>query len=348
MINITRITSENEASYMNLFLVKLPFYLKKTIIAVEKNDKISIFGLNQSSIFMHNPRVLSLLLFFGSFITSAQYTETINSNRPGNSQGAFSVGTGVLQLETGGKYGKEEHNLLNTDTDIWGVEYELRYGFIFEELEVNLAGSFLSNTVNYKIAGANQSHEIRNFDANALGVKYLVYDPYKNGIEREPNLYSWRANQQFNWRQLLPAVSFYAGANLALADNPYLYEGEGMISPRVAVISQNNWGPWVFVINLIADKIGQEYPSYTGMTTLTHSFSEKFAAFGEFQTIISDIYSDEILRGGLAYLFHKNFQMDASGLVNFKDTPSKWQVALGLSFRLDMHDQDQYLEKAEE
>lgn len=298
---------------------------------------------------MHLSRVFSLLLFFGSFITYGQYTETINSNRPGNSQGAFSVGTGVLQLEAGGKFGKDEHNLLNTETDLWGIDYELRYGFFLEELEVNFSGTFLSSTTNFTVAGANRSYEIRDFETNALGFKYLLYDPYKNAREREPNLYSWKANQRYNWRQLLPAVSLYAGANVALANNPYLYEGEPRFSPRAALITQNNWaGGWVFVINIIADKIGQEYPTYTGIATLTHSFSPKFAAFGEFQSIVSDIYSDEIARAGLAYLFHKNFQLDTSGLINFKDTPSRWQVALGLSFRLDMHKEEQYLEKPEE
>ena len=298
---------------------------------------------------MHFPRSifpLFFVLFFGSFLTYGQYTETINSNRPGSSQGAFSVGTGVLQLETGGIYGKDEHNLLNTNTDLWGIQYELRYGFWFPQLEINFSGSFLSSTTNFTVGGAERSYQQRNFDRNTLGVKYLVYDPYKNGVERKPNLYSWRANQRFDWRQLIPAVSLYAGANLALADNPYLYEGEGRLSPRVAIISQNNWdGGWVFVVNLIADKIGQEFPTYAGIITLTHSFSAKFAAFGEFQSFISDIYSDEVARAGLAYLFHKNFQMDMSGLVNFKDTPSRWQVALGISYRLDMHKQDEYLEE---
>lgn len=298
---------------------------------------------------MHFPRILFFLIFFGSFITHAQYTETINSNRPGNSQGAFSVGTGVLQLETGAQYGRDEHSLLRTTTDLLGLEYELRYGFLFEELEINLSGSFLSSTTNYTVAGTDRSYGIRNFDANALGLKYLIYDPYKNGNERKPNLYSWRANQRFDWSQLIPAVSVYAGANFSIDENnPYLYEGEDRFSPRAAIITQNNWGPWVLVLNFIGNKLNQEYPTYAGIATVTHSFSKRFAAFGEFHTIMSDIYSDELVRGGVAYLFHKNFQLDASGLVNFKDTPSRWQVELGLSFRLDMHKQDQYLERAED
>ena len=50
-------------------------------------------------------------------LLSAQYTETINSNRPGQSQGAFSVGTGVYQAELGGFYNDESHSLRFTETD---------------------------------------------------------------------------------------------------------------------------------------------------------------------------------------------------------------------------------------
>ncbi len=289
-----------------------------------------------------------IFFLFGSFIASAQYTETLNSNRPGNSQGAFSVGTGVLQFEAGGKFGKEEHNLLQTNTDVWGIDYAIRYGFLFEQLEINLMGSFLDQKTSYQVGGSTNSYELRNFETNALGVKYLVYDPYKNGKERKPNLYSWKANHRFDWNTLIPAVSLYAGANFAFGDNPYLYEGEAKFSPRAAIITQNNWGPSVLVINLIADKIGQDYPTYSGIITFTHSLNTKFALFGEFQEIISDIYSDEIARAGMAYLFSRNFQADISGLLNFKDTPSRWQVAAGISYRLDWHSQDEYLDRAEE
>ena len=45
---------------------------------------------------------LSILLLFISTCLFSQYTETINSNRPGTSHGAFSVGRDVLQFEIGG------------------------------------------------------------------------------------------------------------------------------------------------------------------------------------------------------------------------------------------------------
>lgn len=288
-----------------------------------------------------------LLLFAGSFYATAQYTETINSNRPGNSQGAFAVGPMVLQLEAGAKYGNDNHVLLQTDTDLWGIDYAVRFGFLFEELEINLRGSYLDETTSYIIGANTETYQVSNFDSNAIGIKYLVYDPHKNAEEKKPNLYSWRANQRFDWSIFVPAVAIYAGANFSFGENPYLYEGQGNFSPQVALISQNNWGPWVLVLNAIGDRIGDAYPTYSGIATLTHSFSPKFAMFGEFQTLISDIYSDEILRGGFAYLLHKDLQADISGLINFKDTPSRWQVAGGLSYRFDWHKQDQYLEAQE-
>lgn len=292
----------------------------------------------------------SFLLFFllTAFASHAQYTETINSNRPGNSQGAFSVGREVLQIETAAEYGKDEHELLQTQADLWGIEYAVRYGLLFEQLELSLMGSYLNQTVD-RIEGTNNPlSEFSNFEANTFGVKYLVYDPYKNGVGQEVNLYSWKANQRFDWTTLIPAVALYAGVNFSFGENPYLLESQGQFTPKVAVITQNNWGPWVLVTNLIADRIGDVSPTYSAIITVTHSFSSKFAAFGEFQTLISDIYSDELLRGGFAYLFHPDLQGHISGLVNFKDTPSRWQAAAGVSFRFDWHEQDEFLPTAEE
>lgn len=285
-----------------------------------------------------------ILIFLGTFTSYSQYTETINSNRPGNSQGAFSVGRGVLQFEAGAKLGEDKHSLLKTEAELWGIDYMLRYGFYFEQLEINIQGTFLDRTTSYLIGANTESFHLRNFESNAIGIKYLFYDPHKEGVGREVSLYSWKANQKFDWSVLIPAVSLYAGANFSFGDNPYLLEEQAPFSPRVALITQNNWGPWVLVMNFIGDRLVDSSPTYSGIVTLTHSVTPRFALFGEIQVLMSRIYSDELLRGGMAYLFHKNFQADISGLINFKDTPSRWQVAAGLSYRFDWHTQDEFLE----
>ncbi|MBK5194089.1 MAG: transporter [Flavobacteriaceae bacterium] len=285
------------------------------------------------------------LFFSGCFIAQAQYTETINSNRPGNSQGAFSVGTGVMQLEAGGYTGNDEHTLLGTNTDILGADYALRYGLFFEALEVSLMGSFQGETTTIRIGGNDVDFKRSNFKTNTLGLKYMIFDPFRSIEPDKPNLYSWKANQRFKWKTLIPAVALYAGANFSFGENPYLYEGKSKFSPKLALITQHNWrGSWVLVMNLIIDKISEDFPSYSGIITLTHAFTPTFAGFLEYQGIISDIYADDYARTGVAYLVGDDLQFDISGLINFKNTPSRWQVAAGVSYRFDMHKQDEFID----
>lgn len=282
-------------------------------------------------------------------LTQAQYTETINSNRPGASQGSFSVGTNVLQLEGGGYYGNDKHNLRITDTEVFGLDYSLRYGLFFEALEISLTGAFQAETTTIRIGGNDEEFKRSNFRSNTLGLKYMIFDPNVSITPDKPNLYSWKANQRFKWKTLIPAVAVYAGANFSIGENPYLLPGENSFSPKVALITQNNWqGGWVLVTNIIADKLTEDEPSFTGMVTLTHTFTQKFAGFLEYQAIFSNIYADDIFRGGLAYLVSDDLQFDISGLLNFKNTPSRWQVAAGVSYRFDMHSQDEFLQDSEE
>lgn len=289
-------------------------------------------------------KVFLVLFLTGTLLSNAQYTETINSNRPGQSQGAFAVGNGVLQFEAGGYYGNDEHIHYDTSTDILGADYSIRYGILTENLEINLRGSFQSQTTSYEVATRTEENTIANFKTNTLGAKFLLFDPYRELGPEKPNLYSWKANQRFKWRRLIPAVSVYGGANFSFGDNPYLHPAEEKFTPQAAIITQNNWGRWVLVMNFIADKFVGEFPAYIGIATLTHAVTPEFAIFGEYQGIINDLYADDLLRGGAAYLFTKDLQADISGLVNFKDTPSRWQVAAGISYRVDLHKEDEFLE----
>lgn len=289
---------------------------------------------------------ISILLFllFSVYTVNAQYTETINSNRPGFSQGAFSVGKKILQIETGFGYGTEEHRLLNTETNVFIIDYNVRYGVWKEELEISLTGGFRSNSVTDNSGGNPYEYKQSNFTSNTIGAKYLFFDPYRKKELEKPNLYSWKANNSFHWKDLVPAISVYAGANFDFADNPFTPGTESSISPTVALSTQNNWGTWVFVTNIIAERITEDMPSYSYILTLTHTFNAKMSAFLENQGISSDFYADQIFRGGAAYLFNQDFQLDASILMNFKDTPSRFMGRIGISYRFDMHEKDEYIE----
>ncbi len=288
-------------------------------------------------------------LFLLSFMTfsniSAQYTEMINTNRPGGSQGAFSVGTNVLQVETGFSYGKEKHELLKTETNGFNIDYSVRYGFWKERLEVSLMGEFQSNSVTDNRSAVAREYSLSNFKSNTLGAKYLIYDPYRKRELKGPNLYSWKANNKTQWADLIPAISIYAGANFDSADNPFTPETESTISPKFVLATQNNFiGGWVFVTNIIVDRVTTEFPTYGYIVTLTHATNRYFSVFLENQGFKSDFYSDQLLRGGAAALINQNLQVDLSLTYSFKDTPSKFYGRAGLAYRFDMHNKDEYLE----
>ncbi len=274
------------------------------------------------------------LLFITAFLAFqsafSQYTDVINSNRPGESQSAFSVGKNVIQAESG-LYGiYEKHELLGTKSGGFGVDLNLRWGLFSEELEINLELQHQSDKYITPFGSINRSA----LKQTTLGAKYLIYDPHKN-YEEKPNLYSWKARQKFKWREFIPAVAAYAGINFNF-DNPFTFETDPTVSPKIAVITQNQFtGGFVFVTNIIADKVTTDYPSYGYVLTLTKGINEKWSAFIENQGYKSDYYSDAILRGGAAYLIRENIQIDGSLTTNMKNTPSIFSGTVGLSWRFD-------------
>lgn len=324
----------------NTFLTCEGLYFKRKCIF------ISIFTQKHSSMTLF--RVVLLVFWLTSYSTFAQYTETINSNRPGASSGAYAVGINVIQAEGGITYMKNKHELKDAEFGGTGLEYEFRYGIWKEALELNLSGSFQFGKVTDNFN--NTSESVGNFRMNTIGAKYLVYDPYKKKEgegEEKPNLYSWHANHKFQWKTLIPSIAVYGGMNLNLTNTPFVYGSnfnfynidEPTISPKLMVITQNNWsGGWVFTMNFIGDRVFMtDYPIYSYILTLTHALSEKAAIFGEHQGIINDIYSDSLFRFGGAYLLSKDIQLDAGITLNTKNTPSVFGVNVGFSYRMDFH-----------
>jgi Putative MetA-pathway of phenol degradation len=276
--------------------------------------------------------LVAVLIIFISSINYAQHTDEINSNRPGETMSAFSVGKSVIQLETG-VYGiRQKHELLNYDSSGYGIDLTARWGLFLEKLELIADIQYQSEILNPSIIYPDKS----GLRQTVFGAKYLIYDPFKN-YKKKVNLYSWKANQSFNWHQLVPAVSVFVGANLIFSDNPYSFSPEASISPKIILITQNHLGDgrWVFVTNIIADYISTDFPSYGYVATLTRGFNKKWSGFVENQGFKSDFYSDAIVRGGAAYLISKDIQIDASIGSSLKNTPSILYGGVGFSWRYD-------------
>ena len=274
-----------------------------------------------------------IIFLFISNITFSQHTDIINSNRPGESQGAFAVGKTVLQLEAGLVGAMEEHKLLRWESIGGGIDLALRYGAFKEELE--FVGNMQYFIDQYKTPlGSSNRYGIKNID---LGAKYLIYDPYKN-YEEKRNIHSWQANQKFKWRKLIPAVSIYAGASFEFG--PYNIYNEPVVSSKVTLITQNQFGRAVLITNIYADKIGSNFRNFGYIVTGTYALNKYWSAFIENRGYIGDYYTDGILRGGLAKLVNDNLQIDASISHNIKSTPKTAYASVGLSWRYDANYQN--------
>ena len=131
----------------------------------------------------------------------SQFTEIINSNRPGSSSGAFSVGKNILQLENGFYYTNEEHQLLNYKVKGFGADFKIRYGFLLDKLELIIDGVYQADNFTDNRYSPSNSFDRKNFKKFKIGAKYLIYDPKKGEVEK-PNVYSYLQIKNLNGKIL--------------------------------------------------------------------------------------------------------------------------------------------------
>ena len=296
-----------------------------------------------------------IIFFLAPLILSAQYTETINSNRPGTSHGAFSVGKDVLQFESGISQLNLNHKYLN-NSSVKGnsINYNVRYGLHFENLELFLKGGFIKREIKkFTINGRYfESRDEKFFSEHKAGLKYLVFDPFKNKKWHGENLYSWKAQRRIKLTDLIPAISVFAGGDFVLVDHiqyddhfyrtkqqQYLYPDQAPFSPFFGIATQNHFkGKWVLVNNISIENLVGEYSNINYLFTLTHNLTNpKWSIFVEFQHFDNQIYSDNLVKFGIANLLSKNSQIDFNVGGSLKDTPTYSYFDLGFSQRIDWH-----------
>jgi hypothetical protein len=276
-------------------------------------------------------RTFASALFLVPGFVMAQFTDVINSNRPGESMAAFSVGKTVIQAEAGLYMMNEKDEELDYDATGLGMDMNLRYGAFFEQLEFHLDLQYQRDNFKSAVLSENRG----GFRQMILGAKYLIYDPDKNYVAK-PDLYSWKKNHSFKWRELIPAVGVYAGLNMNLFDSPYFApDDNAKVTPKVMAITQNQFGKWVLVMNFMLDRLGSKYENLGYIGTVTRGFNPQWSAFLEGQIYKDDFRTDGIIRGGAAYLFKENMQFDISIGKNLDNAPNIIYGGVGMSWRFD-------------
>lgn len=282
----------------------------------------------------------------------AQYTDVINSNRPSQSMGAFSVGKRVYQLEQGLSFRMGNFSAFQDASYTgMGARTQIRIGLFKEQLEFIGSADYQIDALRYSNAVGTY-----NIDRNALrdlgtGAKYLVYDPFRKVEKYKPNLYSWHANNRIRWRDLIPAVSVYAGAQfstggiypyqenfLPLFDYNYRPITEPFVSGTAMLILQQHLRPGLVVVHNIGMRyITADVQQKKLLGTITYSTQSKWSFFGEYTVDNSPLYRDLSIGAGVAYLFNSDFQLDVAVQQNLKTTPSLLTAGIGISYRIDRH-----------
>lgn len=250
-----------------------------------------------------NSKLLSYLLIFSGLFSFSQYTEIINSNRPGSSHGAFSVGVNVLQLEFGISGQSLKHsNLSNSQIEGLNFNYLLRYGFLNEKLEVFLDGNIITRNVLDKNYINDYSTDVSEtmIGKQTIGVKYLFFDPFKNKKWHGEDVYSWNSNRKIKLTDFIPAFSAIVGSsfnfdnriqyddlffkvkqplhpdllNDGLMRRINLYQPEQTVLPFFGLAMQHHFkGRWVVVNNLFYE-IALKNPTLPSSVTEPNGYNK--------------------------------------------------------------------------
>lgn len=287
-------------------------------------------------------RLLFLILSITFYqVSNAQYTEIINSKRPGFSESPYGVGTNVFQVEGGVFFGKTSSNETFAKTDPIGGTVFLRYGKFLEKLEINAKVTYQKNKLEFNNI-LSSSRDIHGLSELTIGAKYLIYQ--QEFADKSKEIRSWKKRTAFDKKRLIPSVGVYVGVNTNFLGKDYKDE---KLSPKGAILLQNDFTDrLVLITNLVADRIGTNNRNYSYILTLTYAMNQRWSIFAENQGDFYKYKNDFQVGTGLAYLYSNNLQFDGSIRANTNSDESSFIVGLGATWRLDRHE-DEIIERDE-
>lgn len=277
-------------------------------------------------------KYIHILFLLGFSSIYSQYTEVINSNKPGFSESPYSVGTGVYQLES---------NIFLRDTQIettfsrpqsLGFDLLFRTSFFLEKLELNVQATYQRDKIAFKNIFSSHYFE-NNLSRLTIGAKYLLYQPKYEDKSKEVR--SWEQKFAFDKKRLIPSVALYAGLNTDAVGDFYKTGG---LSPKVGILLQHNLTYKFNVItNIFYDRIGTDFSELSYIITGTYNFSDRWSTFFENQVQFQASQKNINFGTGLAYLHNTNLQINASARFLAEDLTPGYYASLGVSYRINKH-----------
>ncbi|CAL2093611.1 putative Outer membrane beta-barrel porin/alpha-amylase [Tenacibaculum sp. 190524A05c] len=278
-------------------------------------------------------KIFSVVLLLLVSTLQAQYTDVINSNKPGFSESPYSVGTGVYQFESSIFHRGTSAIPTFSNPRATGLELHYRMGLLDEYLEVNLTTSLQQNEFAFVNVFESSRSEF-GLGQFTLGAKYLVYKPKYQ--DRSKEIRSWKKRHSFDWSRWIPHVAVYGGLNFGsfLSD----FHERGGITPKIGVLLQNEFSHKLNVVtNIHYNYIGGYLPELSYVVTGTYNFTDKWSGFAEHQALFNKQENQSNLGVGAAYLFNKNLQINSSLRATFQDNSTGIYTSVGVSYRINKH-----------
>lgn len=275
---------------------------------------------------------LFLLFISVTETIQAQYTEVINSNRPGFSESPYSVGTGIYQFESNFFFRNVSDQPTFTRPQSLGLNFAFRTSFFFERLELNVNASYQREK--FAFTNVFTSHYFESgLSELTVGAKYLVYEQKYEDKSKE--IRSWKKRNAFDWKRLIPSVAIYAGANTDFVSEAFK---TGKFSPRVGVLLQNDFSEsFNLISNVFYDRIGTDAPELSYIVTATINFNQRWSTFFENQGARTKFLTRGNVGTGLAYLYNRNLQFNSSLRLVVEGKATGFYTSFGVSYRIDRH-----------
>ena len=291
---------------------------------------------------MKKPTLHYRLTFF--FVAScflgvnAQYTNIINSNKPGFSESPYSVGTGIYQFESNLFYRDMSIEPTFSEPQSLGIDLLFRTSFFLEKLEFSTHLSYQRDQIAFN--NVFTSSEFTSGLSNAtIGAKYLVFQ--QEFTDKSKEVRSWKRRNAFDKKRLIPSVAIYAGFNTNFLGDLHKTSN---VSPKLGVLLQNDLSNDFNVItNFYYDKMGTDASEFSYIITATYSFSDRWSTFFENQGVFKKERKDTNIGTGIAYLLTTNLQVNASARSMFEGNSKGYFTSLGVSYRINRH-RDSYIE----
>lgn len=250
-------------------------------------------------------RIFLFLLVLLPTIGFAQFGESIRSDRPGQANVPFTVGTKVFQVQSGLDFSGWDDAVNNGDAILFNNVF--RYG-LTEMFEIGLGLDYLTQET--KTASLTSSES--GISTIALKIRSHIYEG----------------------EGLMPDFGYQFDLTLPMVHDAF---SANEIVPKITIITgQDLGGGFSFNTNFGANWNGST-PNPEGfyILNLGYGLTEKISLFIEqYANFDKSNYNGKI-DGGLAYVVNNDLQLDLFGGFDKEDPDySEWFVSIGASWRM--------------